>query len=332
MPTSKAKALTPRQMAPRCAAIPGLMHARRDLARSRNELSRVAALAGENSGIMPHSEKDHRPDAMANLWFLRAVHDFGRAIVTRDHGEEEVRVFTEVLIPTCKRMLQKFISGEVEGVRMDDGGLLTGGLAAKEELRVNALWYNALEMTAAVLKDPPGGTGKDLNTSHHFERLSGRFRRSFAKAYWCSEHNCICTPAARNLPDHGKLPDPDQLLVTLLPASPLPRTKQRQILSRIMEKSLGPLGVYLEHPEHGVVESPLHRVWVALGFAAENHEGLAKAREVLMPLAPLHERAKRMLVHAYYRQGHIVPPNEHKASALASAEILGALAEFDVPV
>jgi len=157
-------------------------------------------------------------------------------------------------------------------------------------------------------------------------------RRSFAKAYWCSDHNCICPPATRTLPDHGKLPDPDQLLVTLLPASPLPRTKQRQILTRIMETSLGPMGVELLHAEYGVVESPLHRVWLARGIAVEDHEGRLKAAQLLAPLAPFHERAKKMLVHAYYKQGHIVPPNSHKADALTSAELLGALLEFDVPV
>jgi hypothetical protein len=307
------------------------MHARRDLSRTRSELAKVAGLARETGGLVPRTEKDHHPDAMANLWFLRALHEFGVAVAHHSDHQDQAAFFRETLIPAGKDILQQFISGAIEGVRMDDGGLLAGGVAATQELRVNALWYNALEMTANVLKNPPGDpTARDLNSSHHFERLAGRFRRSFAKAFWCGEHNCICTPAVRTLPGHGKLPDPDQLLVTMLPASPLPRTKQRQILSRITDQSLGELGVTLDHPEYGVVESPLHRVWLARGVAVENAEGRAKAVALLAPLVPLWERARKTAVHSFYRGGHIVPPGSHKADPLGSAEVYGALEEFGI--
>ena len=139
-----------------------------------------------------------------------------------------------------------------------------------DAIRINALWYFALEMTAQTLQHPlPSGGAKDPS-GHHFERLAGRFRRSFAKHFWCEEHGCLCSPTAawRGGADHGFLPDPDQLLITMFTVSPLPRTKQRQILARITAHSMGNLGVKLHHPVHGVVESPLHRAWLAQGVAA----------------------------------------------------------------
>jgi hypothetical protein len=318
-------------MAPRCAAIPGLMHARGDLARTRSELAKVAALAEESGGIVPRSEKDNHPDVMANLWFLRAAHDFGVASARRTNGQDDATFLMTTLMPTAKKILHQFISGAIDGVRMDDGGVLTGGAVSADDLRINALWYNALDMTAQLLKEPPAvPSARDLNASNHFDRLAGRFRRSFAKAFWCAEHNCICPPAVRSKPDHGKLPDPDQLLVTILPASPLPRTKQRQILNRIHDTVLGEMGVKIAHPELGVVESPVHRVWLARGFAADSAEGRAKAAALLSPLAPYWERAKKMLMHAHYKDGNIVPPGNHKIDPLTSAELLGALEAFDV--
>ena len=146
--TTKAVAYTVRQMAPRCSAIPGLMWARRDPGRARAELSRVAALAEEAGGLVPRTEKDFHPDAMANLWFVRAAHEFAQAAA----GEKVLMdFFHDALLPVCKRAVQPFVSdGGLDGVRMDDGGLLAGGVSGEAPLRVNRWWYVELEGTAAA--------------------------------------------------------------------------------------------------------------------------------------------------------------------------------------
>ena len=97
--TTKAVAYTVRQMAPRCSAIPGLMWARRDPGRARAELSRVAALAEEAGGLVPRTEKDFHPDAMANLWFVRAAHEFAQAAA----GEKVLMdFFHDALLPVWR--------------------------------------------------------------------------------------------------------------------------------------------------------------------------------------------------------------------------------------
>ena len=99
MPTSRTTAQTPRRMAPRCAAIPGWMRARHDLVRASAELVRVAKLAHETGGVVPRTEKDHHPDAMANLWFIRAVHELGTALRAGHDHAHQVAAFKETLIP-----------------------------------------------------------------------------------------------------------------------------------------------------------------------------------------------------------------------------------------
>jgi hypothetical protein len=312
-------------MAPRCAAIPGLMHARRDVERARRELAHVVELASHTGGLVPRTEKDHHPDAMANLWLLRAAHEFVAAAAEEDSPPKScVDYFGHTLLPLCKKIVQHLISDRgVDGVRMDDGGLLTGGVALAGGLRVNSLWYAALEATAEAIKSGVYGSARDP-AGHHFERLAGRFRRSFQKAYWCETHHGICSPAARQAEGHGEWPEPDQLLLTMLPASPLPRTKQRQILERITDKALGKLGVQVHHPEFGLVESPLHRVWLAKGTAVDD---LKTAHALLSPLVAIRESAKRIGVYPFYRDGEPITAQQ-KPDPLATAELLGMLEQF----
>jgi hypothetical protein len=322
---------TTRQFSPRCAAIPGLMRARRDIGRTKIELERMAAIAVESGGLIPHSERDASPDAMANLWFMRAVHEFGAAL-SGFEGEDFAYsgFYAETLIPLCKSIAQAFISGDgLRGIRMDDGGLLVGKIAPHDSLRVNALWYATLEMTAQVLQGGVGG--KKDPAGNHFERLAGRFRRSFAKAFWCEDHGCICSPAARSIEGHAGSDhlEPDQILIAVLPVSPLPRTKQRQVVSRL-ERAVTNGGIRYTHPVAGEVESPLHQAWLARALAHDSPEGRTKAVTILNPLSHLWEPARRTAVHALYRDGQPVSADHHhaKPDPLASAEIFGALEQI----
>jgi hypothetical protein len=273
---------------------------------------------------------------MANLWFIRAVHELAAVLKGQPDHAPQADALHATLLPFCKTIVQQFISDRgIDGLRMDDGGLLVygghpspahahlaplkdGGLA--DAIRINALWYLAIDMTGKALKDARDPSGP------HFERLAGRFRRSFAKTFWCDEHACLCTPAERAAAGrHGKLPDPDQLLVTMLPVSPLPRTKQRQIIARFRDRALGAVGLKVDHPEYGMVESPLHRAWLAQGVAVDDPR---EAAALAAPLEPLRDAAKKHAVHAFYRDGKPVPPPPHRADPLASAEVLGTLERF----
>jgi len=298
------------------AAIPGALLSKKDLPGTAAALEFLAVRAGP-TGVLPKSDTDLAPDPMANLWFIRAVHLFAQA-----GGDKAV---VAGLLPLSKRILQEFIGGGLGGVKMDDGGLL---LATTEELaaqglRLNALWYSALESTAADLKAAGDKAGD------HFERLAGRFRRAFAKSYWCDGHNCVCPPYRRSPESHGELTDADQLLLTVLPASPIPRTKQRQLLQLVRSKSQagvgkGEIGLLIDHPVHGRVESVLHRAWLAMGLlnAADNPAAvMAEAAAVIAPVERAMSEAHGGLA-AFYKDGR---PVGGAADALTKAEVMGAV-------
>ncbi len=341
-------------LATKCASIPGMMYAERSLTGARRELAEVAAVALEGAVIVErrgkgtaHTSRDlSAGDALANLWFVRAAYEFAAAAeknVMREPESREHREFaTGVLLPLCKRIIQEFISENgIAGARMDDGGMLviTSKHAKTTEvhpapLRYNALWYSALEITGQALSSRNSlGSLSDKNgardrTSDHFERLAGRFRRAFSKACWCTEHNRICPTETRQKDNHGTLPDAEQLLLTVLPASPLPRTKQREAIAQIAQTALGQVGVLIHHPEYGLVESTLHRAWLAQGAtsSAENNADRDKAAEIMRGLANLAAPASGAGIHAFYLDGQPLG----RVDAFATAEVLGTLARYSV--
>jgi len=305
--------------APLCASIPAVFLSHNDLAGAAAVLSDVVSAAA--AGVVPVSAKNSEADSFAGLWFIRAAHLFAKA------GGNPSLV-TDKLMPLTKRVLQELISSAGSGgVRMDDGGLLIAPPAlAHQTLRLNALWYSALETSAADFKV----AGDQV--ADHFERLGGRFRRSFVKAYWCEAHGCICTPENRVIVegmdrgDHGDLPAADQVLLTFLPASPIPRTKQRQLLQGFRDRAMGSLGILVKHPQYGVVESPLHRAWLALGLIASADQpgtGAADALAVTAALASLRGLAHTEGLPAFWRDGR--PVTGESSDLLTTAEVLGTL-------
>lgn len=277
------------------ASIPGMYLAKKDLAGASATFERLAAAAG--AGSLPVSESDPRVDGEGTLWLICAAHLYARA-----GGDKEL---STKLLEISKRGLQEFISAKgLGGITMDNGGMLVPGpeQSTSDAIRLNSLWYSALESTAADLGAVKPGSGD------HFERLAGRFRRTFAKSHWCDCHNCVCPPHVRDNGKHGELPSADQLLLTMLPASPVPRTKQRQLVQAVREKTVtdAKLGVLVIHKKHGVVESTMHRAWMAMGIvnSADNRAaGVAEAQTIIKPLAAMISTGG---VAAFYRNGAAV--------------------------
>jgi hypothetical protein len=260
----------------------------------------AASSAGEV--LLPQSAEGGPGDLEASLWFVRAGHVYGK-------NAEADRDFVQgVLLPRGKRIVQGVISGidEAGTVRMDDGGMLVS--AGNGALRLNALWYAALEAVAEGLHTAGDRAGD------HFERLAGRFRRSFAKAYWCEAHGCVCVPGTRE-EGHGALPLADQVLLSVLPSSPIPRTKQRQALLRVKEAGLGRVGVKVEHGGE-VVESVLHRVWLARALASTAENGAQGKMEAAEILGGLREKVGAEAA-AFYKDGNALGGPD----LLATAEV-----------
>lgn len=259
----------------------------------RAELAETVLLdlaAHAKDGFLLEEIHQGKPDIAATLWFARAAYQYRKSTAAASPA------WDTKLIPLLKKAVQTVVSGGATGVRMDDGGLLVTGTGICP-VGINALWYFTLSMLAEELHAVKDHAGD------HFERLAGRFRRSFSKAFWCSAHGFLCDPELQKVTDHATadpIPDPTQLLIATLPFSPVPRTKQRQIVLAIREKNLAPRGVLLpkSSPEGGLkgsnatdnTASMLHLAWLleALVTTSDTPEkSAAEARMFLPPPGPL---------------------------------------------
>jgi len=171
--------------------------------------------------------------------------------------------------------------------------------------------------------------GMKDSSGDHFERLAGRFRRAFNKAFWCEEHQRVCPQELRGENTHGDMPDAEQLLLMVLPVCPIPRTKQLGILTQMAQAAQSPVGLWLRH-EGGLVESPVHRAWLAMALddAAETEAQRALAASIARPLAIFQEAISTMGMHAFYRDG---APLGLVPDPIVTAEVRAALHRFIEP-
>lgn len=165
-----------------------------------------------------------RPMSTAEaLWFTRAAWLF--------HQEKkDAALWRQELLPAIRKQALDFISAQPP--RMNDGGLLVDSESGLTGVAINALWYNMLMILATELKGEPA--------ADHFDRLAGRFRRSFLKLYWQGDM----------LGESSQTVDGSQLLAATLAHSAVPRTKQRQLVNAV-------------HKNLPADAPMLHRVWLA---------------------------------------------------------------------
>lgn len=331
-------------LAVRCAVLPVRMRTA-GVAWARQEIEEI--ISHLHGGLLVRTVG--KGDVLGNLWLVRAAHEFAAAAAAdRRLTEAEKRGHLEfagrALLPFCKRIIQEFISERgMDGVWMDDGGMLSGlvrkgrkNSVLASPLRLNALWYAALEVTGMALRHlTPMGTGVKDTSGDHFERLAGRFRRAFTKAFWCEDHQRICPEELRGEPDHGTIPDAEQLLLMVLPASPMPKTKQLGVLLQLIDKAQAPLGLWVRQREIGkkaegpgeMVDSPLHRAWLAqaLGNCAVSEADRQRAVHIARPLAALAEAARFHGIHAFYKDGR---PLGEGPDPIVTAEVLHTVERF----
>ncbi len=186
------------------------------------ELIVTGRLSDAHASLLALAEQ-HLPTA-ASLWFTRAAWLYHAAA-------QDPATWQAQLLPAIRRQAQEFISAQP--AKMNDGGLLIDPEAGLTGVALNALWYNMLMLLATELKGDP--------VADHFDRLAGRFRRSYLKLYWQGDM----------LGESGATaPDASQLLAATLTHSAVPRTKQRQLVMSV-NKAI-------------TADAPiLHKIWLA---------------------------------------------------------------------
>ncbi|HUV41343.1 MAG TPA: amylo-alpha-1,6-glucosidase [Sedimentisphaerales bacterium] len=232
-------------------ALPGLL-----LETGRFHLAKAVLLRFANAaeqGMIPNRFDDrtgtaHFNSIDASLWFINTAFQY-----LRTSGDTDG--FTGELLPTITSIMDSYRHGTHFGIHADTDGLITGGneqtqltwMDARFEDRsftprhgkaveVNALWYNALCLTAEFLtqRAPAAAAGSQL--------LADKVKDSFRRLFWNAErgylNDCI-------LPD-GSVDStirPNQIFAVSLPFSPLTPTQQKAVVDNVQEHLLTPYGL-----------------------------------------------------------------------------------------
>ncbi len=214
----------------------------------------------QRDGLIPNRFDDYGGESAynsvdASLWFIHAADAYLAA--TRDH-----RSWTEVLGPTCRRVIAAFSAGTDYDIRVDDDGLVSCGDPTTQitwmdarcgdvvftprhgkPVEVNALWYHALCVLGERLAemDPAG--------AEQCRQLAERARTAFAETFWNGAQQCLYDVVR---PDQAvDQIRPNQIFAVSLPHSPLSRHRQKQVVACVRQHLLTPFGLRTLSPVDG---------------------------------------------------------------------------------
>ncbi|MCC7193341.1 MAG: glycogen debranching enzyme family protein [Phycisphaeraceae bacterium] len=218
-------------------------------------------------GLIPNLFNDYDDTAAryntvdASLWYIHAAVEYVNASGDTD-------AWSQWLCAACVSIIEAYIRGTggdddaAPLIRMAGDGLITAGAPwtqltwmdaasggviftprAGKAVDINALWFNALTvMTAMLTKHPP----LDPARAQHYRKLTGRITRSFAKVFWDEERRHLIDHVwvdAEGVEHRDVSLRPNQLLTVSLPNSPIPRTRQADVMAAVKSELLTPYGL-----------------------------------------------------------------------------------------
>ncbi|MGB2808449.1 MAG: amylo-alpha-1,6-glucosidase, partial [Sedimentisphaerales bacterium] len=232
-------------------ALPGLLLSTRRFDEAKSVLTTFAQAADE--GMIPNRFDDRTGTAYfnsvdASLWFINAAFQYLNAT-----GDSET--FMQQLLPTIRWIIDSYHNGTRFGICADADGLITAGnqetqltwMDAKcdgvaftprcgKAVEVNALWYNALCLSAQFY------AGRDVENAKLYKSMADKVKVSFCELFWNGKtgylNDCI-------LPD-GSVDStlrPNQIFAVSLGFSPLSSREQASVVDVIQKNLLTPYGL-----------------------------------------------------------------------------------------
>lgn len=206
----------------------------------------------ERQGLLPNvfseEDKSHAYNTVdAPLWYFWAVQQ-----LLKYTGNNEA-VVEKNIWPTLKNILRQFLHGTIFNIYMDDNGLLHAGAEGRAltwmdacidnrpvtprygyPVEINALWYNAVCFAAEL-------AARFGDQEFYFQELIPRIRQSFQKTFWIEEGAYL-----GDVYHDGQLDRsirPNQIFAVSLPHSPLDTDQGRQVVNKVRDELLTPVGL-----------------------------------------------------------------------------------------
>ncbi|MBL8216344.1 MAG: glycogen debranching enzyme family protein [Bryobacterales bacterium] len=238
-------------------SIPGLLLARGKAAEARQILD--GFLRHLNQGLIPNrfpdaGEEPEYNTADATLWAFVVAW----ALRCRRGSEQWLR---DMFYPAALEILRWHMRGTHYGIRQDaTDGLLWAGNAGTQltwmdakvgdwvvtprhgkAVEINALWYNALRITAHW-----AGRYGDADMALRLSAEANRTMRSFAAKFWNPSRGCLYDRAD---PQDDRV-RPNQLFAISLPFPLLDNERQRRVVELCERELLTPVGLRTLEPGH----------------------------------------------------------------------------------
>ncbi|MDX1907741.1 MAG: amylo-alpha-1,6-glucosidase [Bacteroidia bacterium] len=229
-------------------ALPGLCLATGRAGDARMILETFAQSVSE--GMLPNRFPDSGDEAEYNnidatLWFFVACYQY--LLHTEDPA------FEALLVPVMGEILRWHEAGTRYNIRMDSDGLLTGGAAGIQltwmdakagdwvvtprqgkAVEVNALWYNAWQIYAELLRRI-GQPNEDA------ARQARIIRKAFLQTFWHEGARCLYDFVDGDVCDSSIRPN--QVFALSLPFPLLDSVQAEAVLTRIESELLTPVGL-----------------------------------------------------------------------------------------
>jgi predicted glycogen debranching enzyme len=231
-------------------SLPGLCLVTGRFEDAKKILRAFAAMVSE--GMLPNKFSDYgeAPEyntVDATLWFFHAIHQYYH--YTNDKS------FVTSIIPVLKDCMDWHYKGTRYNIHVDSDELLYAGkegvqltwMDAKvgdwvvtprrgKAVEINALWYNALCIMAALLKE----TG-DFKESHNFNERAVRAKTSFNALFWNEAKECLYDFIDGNTKNDDLRPN--QIFALSLPFELFNKEKGKKILNKITSRLLTSRGL-----------------------------------------------------------------------------------------
>ncbi|HEX2645390.1 MAG TPA: amylo-alpha-1,6-glucosidase, partial [Thermoanaerobaculia bacterium] len=206
---------------------------------------------GLDKGLLPeHTAAD------APLWLFVAVHKYLQAT-----GDE---TFVKTLLPALRKVVHHYDRGTRHGIRTDADGLVAigdpnapplaltwmdatvGGRPVTprtgKAVEVNALWYNALTILAA-LEERLG----DADEAKHLVQRARRVQKRFGEVFWNEEKGYLNDTVPAGPDADGTGPDaslrPNQVFALSLPFPLLSKGRAAWVLKALEDQLYTPVGL-----------------------------------------------------------------------------------------
>jgi predicted glycogen debranching enzyme len=215
----------------------------------------IAAFAQSVSmGMLPNRFQDNNEPPEYNnvdgtLWYFIAVYKYLQTT------NDKKFVFNEIL-PVLKDIINWHFKGTRYNIHVDEDGLLFAGEAGQQltwmdarigdwvvtprmgkPVEIQALWYNALSIYAALLK-----LNKEKDAAKEFELKSEKVKSSFTNLFWFNKGNYLYDVIDEKGNADATL-RPNQLFAISLPFTLIEGDKAKAVLKIVEEKLYTPVGL-----------------------------------------------------------------------------------------